>query len=237
MFAMLTAAGFLSFLQYLKTGKIKYYRRIWIISLLLFLTRPDGIIFAAVMGCYFLLWQKGLFRRERLLPFLTFFLLPFLAYNIWRISYFGNWLPNTFYAKATGAALNQIKKGGLYLFDFSLAYLLPLVPLVLYLIVRRKRTAADESHFKIVSSCFWERSRYTSSLWAGDYMAMYRFFVPLLPLLYLLITGEFVRTAGSGKNAFGLAAAGCGCVDHFPPINPTRPPDLGRKPPVSLRLL
>lgn len=203
MFAMLTAAGFLAFLQYLKTGKSKYYRQVWIVSLFLFLTRPDGIIFAAVMGCYFLLWQKGLWRRERLLPFLTVFLLPFLAYNIWRISYFGNWLPNTFYAKATGDVLNQIKKGSFYLFDFSFTYLLTLVPLVLYLIVRRKRTAADESHFKTVSLLFLIAFSMYIILVGGDYMAMYRFFVPLLPLLYLLLAGEFVRTAGSGKNMSG----------------------------------
>lgn len=227
MFAMLTAAGFLSFVQYLQTGKIKYYRQIWIVSLLLFLTRPDGIIFAVIMGCDFLLWQKGLFRRERLLPFLTVFFLPFLAYNIWRILYFGNWLPNTFYAKATGAALNQIKKGGLYLFDFSLAYLLPLVPLVLYLVVRRKQTVADERHFKIVALLFVGAFMLYILLVGGDYMAMYRFFVPLLPLLYLLVAGEFVRTAGSGKNALGWFLLAAAMLITFLPSTPLDRPIWG----------
>jgi hypothetical protein len=227
MFAMLTTAGFLSFLQYLKTVRTKYYRQVWIISLLLFLTRPDGIIFAVVMGCYFLLWQKGLFRRERLLPFLTFFLLPFLAYNIWRIAYFGNWLPNTFYAKATGAALNQIKKGGLYLFDFSLVYLLPLFPLALYLIVHRIRTAADGRHFKTVSLLFLGVFTVYILLVGGDYMAMYRFFVPLLPLLYLLITGEFLQIAGSGKNTLGFLLLAAAVLITFLPSTPLDRPIWG----------
>ena len=227
MFAMFTAAGFLQFLQYLKTGKTKYYCRVWIFSLLLFLTRPDGIIFAAVMGSYLLLWQKGLFRWERLLPFLIFYLLPFLAYNFWRISYFGNWLPNTFYAKATGAALNQLKKGGFYLFDFSLAYLLPLVPLVFYLIVRRKRIAVAGSHFKIVSFLFLGAFTMYILLVGGDYMAMYRFFVPLLPLLYLLLTGEFVRIAEFGKNTAGWLLLAAAVLITFLPSTPLDRPVWG----------
>ena len=227
MFAMLTAAGFLSFLQYLLTGKNKYYCRVWIISLLLFLTRPDGIIFAAVMGCYFLIWRKGLFRQGQLFPFLTVFLLPFLAYNIWRISYFGAWLPNTFYAKATGAALNQIKKGGFYLFDFSLAYLLPLVPIVLYLFIRRKRVATDTGHFKIVSFLFLGAFTVYILLVGGDYMAMYRFFVPLLPLLYLLVTGEFVSITGSGKNAVGGTLLAAAVLITFLPSTPLDRPIWG----------
>jgi arabinofuranosyltransferase len=220
MFAMLTAAGFLAFLQYLQTGKAKYYNQVWIVSLLLFLTRPDGIIFAAVMGCYFLLWQKGLLRRDRLLPFLTFYLIPFLAYNTWRIAYFGSWLPNTFYAKATGAALNQFKKGGLYLFNFSMVYLLPLIPLVLYLLICRKRTAAESSHFKIVSLMFLGTFTLYILLVGGDYMAMYRFFVPLLPLLYLLIAAEFIKTAGSGKNVAGWFLLAAAVLITFLPSTP-----------------
>ena len=227
MFAMFTAAGFLSFLQYLQTGSSKYYRCVWLFSLLLFLTRPDGIIFAAVLGGYLLIWQKGLFIRERLLPFLFLFLFPFLAYNIWRIIYFGNWLPNTFYAKATGAAFNQIKKGSLYFFNFSLTYLLPLVPLVLYLILRRKRAAADPSHFKTVVLLFIGLFTVYIISVGGDYMAMYRFFVPLLPLLYLLISAEFIRTSGSGKNTPGWFLLVAAVVITFLPSTPLDRPVWG----------
>ena len=227
MFAMLTTAGFLSFLRYLQTGNCKFYSRIWLLSLLLFLTRPDGIVFAAVMGAYFLIWKKGLFRKEYLLPFFGFYLVPFLVYNIWRVIYFGNWLPNTFYAKATGAALNQLKKGGLYFFNFSLTYLLPLVPLVLYLIFRRKQTAAAKNHFGAVSYLFLGTfSAYIVSV-GGDYMAMYRFFVPLLPLLYLLVTVAFVRSLVPGKNAAGWLLLAVAVLITFLPSTPLDRPIWG----------
>jgi len=227
LFAMLTAAGFLAFLHHQQTGKAKYYQMVWFISLLLFLTRPDGIVFAGVMGGYFFIWQKGMFRRDRLLPFLFVFLLPFLAYNIWRICYFGNWLPNTFYAKATGAAFNQLKKGGLYFFNFSLTYLLPLVPLVLYLLVRRKRTAIDKSHFTVVVLLFLAMFTVYIIFVGGDYMAMYRFFVPLLPLLYLLIMAEFIRTAESGKNVVGWVLMAVAVLITFLPSTPLDRPIWG----------
>lgn len=227
MFTMLTATGFLAFLLHLQSGKPKFYRRVWLVSLLLFLTRPDGIVFAAVMGAYFLLWQKGLLRRERLLPFLTHFLLPFLVYNVWRILYFGNWLPNTFYAKATGAALNQIKKGSFYFVNFSLTYLLPLVPLVLYILFRRRPAAAEKNHFKTVALLFLGAFSLYIIVVGGDYMAMYRFFVPLLPVLYLLITVEFARHAGPGKNPAGWALLAATVLITFLPSTPLDRPIWG----------
>ena len=227
MFAMLTAAGFLSFLQFQQSGKSTSYRYIWLFSLLLFLTRPDGIIFAAVMGGYFLFWEKGFFQRQRLLPFLTFFLFPFLVYNLWRILYFGNWLPNTFYAKATGAALNQIKKGSLYFLNFSLAFLLPLIPLVLYLILRRKHAAIDKNRFRTVVFVFLALFSIYILLVGGDYMAMYRFFVPLIPLLYLLITFEFIKNSETGKNTIGWLLLGAAVLITFLPSTPLDGPVWG----------
>ena len=220
LFTMLTAAGFLSLEKHMQTGGVQYEYQIWIVSFFLFLTRPDGIVFAAVMGFYLLLWRKGIFRKERLLPFLGAFLIPFLIYNIWRITYFGYWLPNTFYAKATGDAANQFRKGGLYLFDFSLTYLLPLLPLVLYLLVRRKRVFADKSHFRPITILFLTAFTVYIILVGGDYMAMYRFFVPLIPLLYLLAISGFFRAAGSAKNALGWTLLAAALLVAFLPSTP-----------------
>ena len=220
LFTMLTAAGFLLLEKRLQTGEIRYEYQIWIVSFFLFLTRPDGIVFAAVMGFYLLLWRKGIFRRDRLLPFLGAFLIPFLIYNIWRIAYFGYWLPNTFYAKATGDAANQFKKGGLYLFDFSLTYLLPLLPLVLYLLVRRRRVPADKSHFTAIAVLFLTTFTVYVVLVGGDYMAMYRFFVPLIPLLYLLVIGGFFRAGGSAKNTLGWTLLTAALFVTFLPSTP-----------------
>jgi hypothetical protein len=226
LFAMLTAAGFLSFFRFVMEGKTIHYRQVWIISLLLFLTRPDGIIFAALMGFYFLVWRKGLLQPKKLLPFLFLFVVPFLAYNLWRISYFNSLLPNTFYAKATGAAVSQFKKGAHYLLNFSLTYLLPLLPLALFLLLRRKRAAAAQNDFNKVVVIFLALFTLYIVAVGGDYMAMYRFFVPLLPLLYLLVCSEFVRTA-SGKNVLGWSLLALAVLVTFLPSTPLDRPLWG----------
>jgi hypothetical protein len=135
-------------------------------------------------------------------------------------------LPNTFYAKATGAAVNQFKKGAHYLFNFSLTYLLPLLPLVLFLLMRRKRAAAARTDFNMVVAIFLAVFTLYIVAVGGDYMAMYRFFVPLLPLLYLLICSEFVRTA-SGKNVLGWSLLAFAALVTFLPSTPLDRPLWG----------
>lgn len=61
----------------------------------------------------------------------------------------------------------------------------------------------------------------------GDYMAMYRFFVPLLPLLYLLIMAEFIRTVESGKNVVGWVLMAVAVLITFLPSTPLDRPIWG----------
>jgi arabinofuranosyltransferase len=86
------------------------------------LTRPDGLIFCAatifvVVGSVYAAPERT--RRRRML---LWGLLPFgivLIHEAWRLSFYGEWLPNTYYAKITGP---WPQSGFRYLFSFALEY-------------------------------------------------------------------------------------------------------------------
>lgn len=60
------------------------------------LTRPEGILFAALFPVVLLLSSR---RLARLGPYLAALALPVGAYLAIRLAWFGAWVPNTFYAK------------------------------------------------------------------------------------------------------------------------------------------
>jgi len=86
------------------------------------LTRPDGLLFsAATIIIVFLLafteLDKGCRRK-----ILSYGLLPFgivLMHQAWRLSFYGEWLPNTYYAKVTGSWPHS---GLFYIMSFMLEY-------------------------------------------------------------------------------------------------------------------
>lgn len=70
--------------------------------MLLSMTRPEGIMYAAIGAGVALVSSLS---RRRVLPFvawLAVFTVPFAAYNAWRYEYFAWPLPNTYYAKEAG---------------------------------------------------------------------------------------------------------------------------------------
>ncbi len=75
--------------------------------LFLSLVRPEGVAFA---GFFILAVLYNTYRKERehfweaTFIFLGTYFLPALAYFFWRFNYYGQFLPNTFYAKAGGWA-------------------------------------------------------------------------------------------------------------------------------------
>ncbi|MDH7512880.1 MAG: hypothetical protein QHH14_08040 [Clostridiales bacterium] len=205
LYTFLVLACFYSLQRHLASGEEKFYRYVWLISFLAFLTRPDGILLAFILALYFLVFKKGIWKKERLLPFTLYFLVPFLLYNTWRIAYFSSLLPNTFYAKATGAFLLQLKKGLFYIKDFSLTYLVSLLPLAAYLAIKRGKKTFGLNPFSSLTLLFLVLSTLSIVVLGGDYMAMYRFFAPLLPLIYLLLSLLFLDVASSRRANMSVA--------------------------------
>jgi arabinofuranosyltransferase len=166
------------------------------------LTRPEGFLVFAILAGLAFLFSLGSGNKAplwKVLGALLVFIIPFGLYFFWRYRYFGYPLPNTFYAK-TGGGLAQYIRGAKYSILFGLLYLVPLAPVLLTLLwecglkgfLTIPKTflmlmSELEKHIGLVV-CSLVSLVYTFYIIyvGGDYMAMFRFFVPLLPLLYLI---------------------------------------------------
>ncbi len=85
------------------------------------LMRVDGFIVAGGL-VFFIGWEGLRGRRPRFRgPVLlagTIFALLYVAYTAWRVSYFGDLIPNTAAAKATGPLGERLRQGGEYLLEW-----------------------------------------------------------------------------------------------------------------------
>ncbi len=149
------------------------------------LIRPEGVLVFAI-----LILHKFLFKKDKLKDCLShvlgfgLLLLPFLVF---KILYYGDPLPNPFYAK-TGFSLDYIKTGTAYFWLFLKHYglwgALYLLPLVVY----RDLEAKGKFAFLMV---------YIYTLYVivigGDVLKAHRFFLPALPFLYVLFTFALVK--------------------------------------------
>jgi len=152
------------------------------------LTRPEGPL-VGVIAAAATVWVMGPRGALRHVGAVALYIGVLAVYEAWRVSYFHAWLPNTFYAKVGGSPF-RVVRGAVYAAAFAAYFVVPFAPLA----VLAGKTASRAERWR-------ERLRRHSGatlcavvclvygayvVWAGgDYMAMYRFFVPVLPLFYL----------------------------------------------------
>ncbi len=147
------------------------------------MTRPEGLIAAAVTGAFVLAELAPAEGRPRAvtraLAWGSAFVLLYGSYFIWRYAYYDYLFPNTYYAKV-GLNLATLDRGLGYLQTSGLQYhLLPLLAGVA-LLLARERVRRDAAYVLAL----------TGALLAGLVVEGAsdphgRFFVPVLPLLML----------------------------------------------------
>ncbi len=198
------------------------------------LTRPEGVLVFGLTAAHLALlpllpllvggplWApgdpqgaRGLIARlwsrlpwRRLLIFAAAFLVVYLPYFAWRLWYYGDLLPNTFYAK-TGGGLSQVQRGLAYAGAFALTMGGPLLLLALAPWARGWRAALISWRGYLLPLTL----AYTAYIIAvgGDHFRGERFFVPLLPWIAILV-GDGAAAAlgllgryGGGRPAAELA--------------------------------
>jgi arabinofuranosyltransferase len=186
LFAALLLAGALSYLRELRDDRRLPLSGLWFA--LAAMTRPEGLLVYALTGVHQVATRLTRGRRLatrqdwlRLGLFAALFL-PWFAFR-WR--YYGYPLPNTFYAKvALGNTAAQRARGLDYIATFARIHLgyvaLPLA--LLPLLLRRWRTWAG--YLLLVVAGYTAYIAYIGGDWSVG-----RFFVPLLPPFYLLLSG------------------------------------------------
>ena len=156
------------------------YPRLWIVSCALStLIRPEGGLIFGI-----LLLHKLLFRKDRLSQSLSYvggFVLLLLPFVIFKVLYYGDILPNPFYAK-TGFSSEYVKSGLEYFWIFLKHYgLWGLIYVVPILFHKRLDT---KGHLLMLLVYLY--TLYVILI-GGDVLKVHRFFLPILPLLYLLL--------------------------------------------------
>ncbi|MBI1803947.1 MAG: tetratricopeptide repeat protein [Ignavibacteriae bacterium] len=193
MFTFLTLLSAIVYLRERSVETLSVYTPI--VFILLSLTRPEGaLLFGLLMAS--LIWEIRSGQRsdpkrmlKRFVIWMLVYLLPMTAYAFWRLSYYGYLLPNTYYAKA-GFSKEYLTTGFDYFWAFAKTYLFGGILLVapVYVIIKRKWSGDTLPLFMMLIGYI-----VTIILVGGDVLPSYRFFVPVLPFLYLF-TQESLRS-------------------------------------------
>ena len=155
------------------------------LMLLLFLTRMDSAIFIGASGLVSLAseaWQRQRLRTSlfRLFTLYGPFALGAAAYMAWRLNYYGDWFPNTYYAKHSAAGM-PADAGITYLRAFirSCPWIVTLAPFVVAAPLTRSSVSIRTfSVYGLLSTVAWVL--YVNHV-GGDFM-QYRFMWVALPL-------------------------------------------------------
>jgi arabinofuranosyltransferase len=147
------------------------------------MNRPEGaVFFFALLPFLIFLWFKNANLRKYIIFWLILFLIPYGIYNLWRIIYFGKLFPNTFYAKATGAFLPQLKAGIKYIWAFFLRnpYFFIIIPFLPLFFKKRKSMEISTAAALVFAQLIF------ILLCGGDWMPLGRFIAPVLVPLFFL---------------------------------------------------
>lgn len=166
----------------LRTAAAGDKNRTWIPGLLLgaaAVTRPEGILYGAGWLAVICLEQETPRRAIRAASGAAAWLLPVVVYEVFRLSYFGEWVPNTFFAKPPGTFGGKL--GIPYMAPFAAAVCLPIAALGCMTVQRAERLCAVWCAAALVFVCYTR----------GDWMPFGRLLMPAWPLAALLAARGF----------------------------------------------
>ncbi len=173
--------------------------------MLLSLTRHEGVVLFALTLIFFLylLIKSNEFSINRrivlLFCFGGTFLLTYAPYFIWRIAYYNNILPHTFVAKQTGFDLLLfIQRISFYL--PLLIFLLPSFFLIVFYYIKRSNYRIKDKNQQYIIIITLSLS--IIILFLTAWMPGFRFTVPVIPLVYLLLPKPLKFLLATSRNKF-----------------------------------
>mgnify|MGYP005833862133 CR=1 FL=1 len=151
------------------------------------LTRLDSLIMCAVLLLItvYHINRDTIALKEKISKHLILFI-PFILlitpWIFWKLSYYGNLLPNTYYIKVAG--ITSLERGIKYVYLFFKTYLL--IPFwFLFFFAIRQLFNKNSMHLHVLISIIILWLFYIIKI-GGDFME-FRFFVPILPLIFILL--------------------------------------------------
>jgi arabinofuranosyltransferase len=187
LFAFLVFASAYAYVSYLRTGK--KFLLVPLLFAFASLTRPDALLLFGITTCHLAVreWKVGgRLPIGRMLLWASIFAAVYVPYYIWRFIYYGYPLPNTFYAKV-GSGPHQYIRGARYLLDYLSEYGAFLFIPALLVLIRRDVRKEWRDYFALIAAGYIAYLVYVG----GDGLGFFRFFVYLVPILYLLVQDGF----------------------------------------------
>ncbi|MDP8223703.1 MAG: hypothetical protein P9L99_10120 [Candidatus Lernaella stagnicola] len=168
------------------------------------LTRPEMILLAAPFTLW-LFFAKPDRRLARVMAPMLIVAIGYGAFLLWRHAYFGQWQPNTYYAKTAGAGISLVPTGLMYVFDFANTTLIPYLLLALVggvIMTRAKLPTWWWGTLGVVAT------QIVAVVYVGgDHFPLGRFLVPTIaPMLLLLVEGVRVLRDTMNRTNPNLAA-------------------------------
>lgn len=163
-----------------------------------------GLIFFAMFiaqRAKSLLWNTG---RSTLSGILAFGLI-YLPYTLWRLMYYGDPLPNTYYAKVGGVEIDQLLRGAKYLqagiSEAALGSTLLLIVILAFSSLAVMGALKNERAW-LLTFCglSW---LFIVVIIGGDNLGHFRFILPSLLLLFPALSSGFDQAAEWGHLHFG----------------------------------
>jgi tetratricopeptide (TPR) repeat protein len=179
---------------------------IWlaVFTMLSCLTRPEGYLFAAFFIGKILI--QRIQKKQNVLPWhlnryekiaIIVFAVPLLSHFAFRLFYYGYLLPNTFYAK-TSFSTENLHTGWLYFTAFCKDYLgyaaLLVIPAAGFFHQSTQKTVLFLYALVITYSV------YVISI-GGDVLSLNRFWLPVIPFIYLLCAVAVARLPRKFRSA------------------------------------
>lgn len=143
------------------------------------MARPDAGLILIASYCTILVCSENKKVYKALLITAGFVGL-YGPYYLWRLNYYGEFLPNTFYVKV-GHSLSQVVRGQHYVVAFFGYMILPLALMIPGL--SRKNIGTDKGSMVCLALSYTVlHSMYIASI-GGDWSGSFRFFGPIIPLV------------------------------------------------------
>lgn len=195
------------------------------------LTRLDSVIFCIglIVPVYFFARKTTILNKNITGHFILFgipLILILGAWFIWKLSYYGDILPNTFYTKV--ATPTSARHGAFYLYFFFIEYLLLIFPI--WWMFRIK--AFFNSGNRILIILFIAMTAWLSYIVyiGGDHIE-FRFLVPVIPFLFIIIGWLIFSTVRRMViRLFFIALILAGTIYHELTYKDSADPDSGIAP-------
>ncbi len=164
------------------------YNILAIVLFLIVLSRPEGILISLSVILYIIFVKReyNLFKKH-----LGIFIILVSAFSAFRLVYFGDIVPNTYYAKIGHGLIGNYElrsyKNGLMYFMHFLKYNPQFIPAVIFsvYVIFHSRKLGGISLYCFVLAAIVAFNIFSG----GDWMVQYRFAVPAIPFLSLLTIG------------------------------------------------